>query len=143
MPFLWIIILFCAFLVGYLYGQEYTIKYLTPAEIKFPKHNEKTEIKTDTSGAGPVADIKIASYYDYKLDGIAWSKNHRTCASRDYPRKTMLRVTNIANMKSVDCLVNDYGPEAWTNRHIDLSSFAFSQIADLRLGLAEVVIEKL
>jgi rare lipoprotein A (peptidoglycan hydrolase) len=85
--------------------------------------------------------VAIASWYDYQLEGIEWSKTHRTAASRDYPRKSYLKVTNIENNKSVIVFVNDYGPEEWTNRHIDLSSYAFSQIASLTTGLIKVKIE--
>jgi rare lipoprotein A (peptidoglycan hydrolase) len=87
--------------------------------------------------------IGIASWYDYKLNGENWSKAHRTCASRTLKRYSMARVTNMANGKSVECFVNDFGPEEWTSRQIDLSSFAFSQIADLKTGLANVKIEQL
>ncbi|HPQ42911.1 MAG TPA: septal ring lytic transglycosylase RlpA family protein [Syntrophales bacterium] len=89
------------------------------------------------------ANIVIASWYDYDINGIEWSKNHRTAASRDLPRYSMARVTNIENGKSVEVYINDYGPEEWTGRDIDLSSYAFSRIADLSLGLANVKIELL
>ena len=87
--------------------------------------------------------VGVASWYDYELDGIEWSKDHSTCASRDHKRYSTIRVTNLTNGKSVDCYVNDYGPELGQTpeRHIDLSSYAFKQIADLKLGLVEVRIE--
>lgn len=90
----------------------------------------------------PNEEVKKASWYDYTLNGIEWSKTHRTCASRDLPRYSTAIVTNIENNKSVECFINDFGPEAWTGRDIDLSSFAFSQIANLSLGLADVKIEQ-
>ena len=85
--------------------------------------------------------VGISSWYDYSLNGIEWSKNHNTAASRDFPRYSMVRVTNLANGKSVDVYINDYieHPE----RDIDLSSFAFSQIASLSLGLINVKMEQL
>ena len=95
---------------------------------------------------------KVASWYDYtlgnideNLDGhkVLWSKTHRTAASRDLPRYSTARVTNIDNGKSVDVFINDYGPEEWTGRDIDLSSFAFNAISDLKLGLVNVKIELL
>jgi len=52
-------------------------------------------------------------------------------------------VTNLETGASVDCYVNDYGPEEWTGREIDLSSYAFRQIADLGQGLVRVKIEQL
>lgn len=90
----------------------------------------------------PNEEVKKASWYDYTLNGIEWSKTHRTCASRDLPRYSTAIVTNLENNKSVECFINDYGPEAWTKRDIDLSSYAFSRIADLSLGLADVKIEQ-
>jgi rare lipoprotein A (peptidoglycan hydrolase) len=49
-------------------------------------------------------------------------------------------VVNIENGKSVECLVNDYGPEEWTGRELDMSSYAFGQISDLNDGLINVKI---
>lgn len=85
----------------------------------------------------------VASWYDYSLDGIVYSKDHATCASRRYKRGSMVNVVNIENGKSIICRVNDYGPEAWTNREIDLSSHAFSQIAPLSKGVVKVEVNLL
>ncbi|MFW0837737.1 MAG: septal ring lytic transglycosylase RlpA family protein [Candidatus Komeilibacteria bacterium] len=76
-----------------------------------------------------------ASWYAYK--------NCNCAAVRDYPKGTKLRVTNLYNGKSVIVRVNDYGPEAWTGRIIDLDKIAFAQIASLRMGLTNVKIEAL
>ena len=70
-----------------------------------------------------------------------WSLGHATAASRDLERYSHALVTNPANGKSVRVYINDYGPEEWTGRTIDLSSYAFSQIEDLSLGLVEVTIK--
>ena len=87
----------------------------------------------------------VASWYDYSLNGVQWSKGHNTCAVRDFKRYSMIRVTNVDNGKSVDCYVNDYGPELGQTpeRHVDLSSHAFKQIASLGAGLINVKIEEL
>jgi rare lipoprotein A (peptidoglycan hydrolase) len=93
----------------------------------------------------------VASYYDYDLnrkdqkclDNTCYSLYNSTCASRDFDRGTILKVTNLNNGKTVECRVNDYGPEEWTNRVLDMSSYAFSQVADLKLGLIDVKIEPL
>ena len=81
-----------------------------------------------------------ASYYDYKLESGWSSEGHRVCASRTYKHGTTLVVKNVANDKEVECLVTDYGPDAtqFPERIIDLSSYAFSQIADLKLGIFNV-----
>ncbi len=82
-----------------------------------------------------------ASWYDYKLGGIVWSKNHLTAASRDFQKRTFLRVTNLANNKSVIVRVNDYvvNPKVI----IDLSSSAFKSIASLWTGKVEVKVEEM
>jgi rare lipoprotein A len=84
----------------------------------------------------------IASWYDYRLDGIVWSKNHLTAASRRFERYSYVKVTNQDNGKSVVVYINDFGPEEWTEREIDLSSHAFSQLAPLSAGLIKVKVEQ-
>ena len=91
---------------------------------------------------GDSADSKIASWYDYDLVGYPnYSKYTSTCASRDYPRKTILKVTNLKNGKSVECRVNDWIEHP--DRNLDLSSFAFKQLAPLTVGLLDVTIEQI
>lgn len=113
-----------------------------------PKAEIKVQSATSTPKTAPArtqteknSQIGVASWYDYTLNGIEWSKAHRTCASRDLKRYSMARVTNIETGASVECFVNDYieHPE----RDIDLSSHAFRQIADLKQGLVKVKIEQL
>ena len=96
----------------------------------------------------------LASWYDYALGSAdqrctqdrepCYSQRAETCASRDYPRGTRLKVSyNKNNLNtSVICRVNDYGPEEWTGRHIDLSSYAFKKLAPLKWGLITVTIEE-
>jgi rare lipoprotein A (peptidoglycan hydrolase) len=87
------------------------------------------------------ASAQIASWYDYSINGKVISKSRNTCASRDLPRYSYARVTNLANGRSVICWVNDWieHPE----RHIDLSSKAFKVIASLKQGLIKVKIERI
>lgn len=63
-----------------------------------------------------------------------------TCASRTFPRGTYLQVKDLHSGRSVTCLVNDYGPEAWTGRVIDLSRGSFSQVDSLGVGTVPVEI---
>lgn len=101
----------------------------------------------------------VASWYDYRLKtdapGEYWSKTHDTCATRGWNRYGKAKVTNLANGKSVTCYINDDGPRDCEYRYkykldkpgecverlIDLSSHAFSQIADLGSGLINVEVE--
>ncbi|HSX41136.1 MAG TPA: septal ring lytic transglycosylase RlpA family protein [Candidatus Saccharimonadales bacterium] len=63
-----------------------------------------------------------------------------TCASTTFPRGTHLKVKNLRNGREVVCLVNDYGPQAWTGKVIDLSRGSFVQIDSLNAGTAPVEI---
>lgn len=82
----------------------------------------------------------IASWYSYKDCPCA--------ASRDYPKGTTLKVTNITEgsdnyNKSVIVTINDYGPEEWTKRIIDLDKTAFQQIGNTKSGIMNVIIEQI
>ena len=83
----------------------------------------------------------LASWYDYDLEGYpGYSKDHRTYASRDYPRGTILRV--IYKDRFTTCRVNDYRPQEGTGRDIDMSSLAFLDLAPLSRGVLEIKIIK-
>ncbi len=96
----------------------------------------------------PAITVTLASWYDYDLNTAdqkctndqCWSKHHNTCATRKFKRGTTLVITNLENEKQVECFVNDYGPSAeiYPDREVDLSSHAFSQIADLSQGVVAV-----
>lgn len=69
-----------------------------------------------------------------------------TCAMRRRAWGLRLKVTNLANGKSVVLRLNDFGPneKLWkAGRHIDLSKAAFKCIADLRDGVIWVRVEEL
>ena len=78
-----------------------------------------------------------ASWYRYK--------NGLFAASPDFPKGTRLRVINTENKKSVDIVVNDFGPNRTLHpdRVIDLDAVAFSRIASLGQGTISVAVEKL
>lgn len=63
-----------------------------------------------------------------------------TCASTTFPRGSYLDVEDMYNGNHVTCLVNDYGPEAWTGRVIDLSRGSFSAVDNLGRGTIPVQI---
>lgn len=73
--------------------------------------------------------------------GLPRPEEH-TCASTKFPRGTYLLVKNLRNQKSVVCLVNDYGPEAFTKRVIDLSLGSFREIEEPSRGTAPVEIRQ-
>lgn len=83
----------------------------------------------------PRADqVGTASWYALGLP----SPDSLTCASTRFGRGTYLQVTNKRNGRTVTCLVNDYGPAAWTGRVIDLSRGSFRVIEDLSRGTTPV-----
>ena len=93
--------------------------------------------------------VGVASWYDYKIDGDVgvycnhykedcYTEHHATCASRDFPRRTMLRVVNTRNGKDIVVKVTDYIEHP--DRVIDLSSYAFSSLELLEVGLIDVEI---
>jgi len=76
-----------------------------------------------------------ASYYADKFNGRStasgekFSNSKLTAAHRKIAFGTKVKVTNLANKKSVIVEINDRGP--WTpGREIDLSKKAFMEIAD-------------
>ena len=73
-------------------------------------------------------------------DGTKYDKNKFTCAHKNYPFGTLLRVTNISNGKSVIVEVRDRGPYA-RGRIVDLSYSAAEALGMVRAGVALVEIE--
>jgi len=73
--------------------------------------------------------------------GWDFNENLLECASWKYPLGTVLKVTNLENGKSVVVRVVDRGPAKRLGRIIDLTKYAFSQIANLRQGLIKVKVE--
>ncbi len=76
-----------------------------------------------------------ASYYHNKFNGRKTASGERfsnsklTAAHRKLPFGTRVRVTNVANGKSVVVVINDRGPFK-KSREIDLSKRAFMDITD-------------
>jgi len=92
------------------------------------------------------ASSGMASYYSNEFQGRKtasgkkYDKNKLTAAHRTYPFGTKLKVTNIANGKSIVVTVNDRGPYS-QHRLIDLSYIAAKRIDMIKQGVVEVHIE--
>ncbi len=101
------------------------------------------------AGSSAVIIKGKASWYSQNDSGILlttanmerFDDSELTCAIWDMPFNTILKVTNLENGKSVIVRVNDRGPAKRLNRTIDLTKQAFSKIADLDKGLADVSVE--
>lgn len=89
---------------------------------------------TSTMGSPPACCRQEggASYHDYPEPS--------TCAHKSLPKGTALKVTNLANGKVTNCVVNDRGPYV-EGRILDLSRVAFSEIANVSDGVIRVSIE--
>jgi D-alanyl-D-alanine endopeptidase (penicillin-binding protein 7) len=108
-----------------------------------PEKTYVTATTTSTSGklvvlSNPnILTAGTASWYNYK--------NGLFAASPDFAKGSVLRVTNVANGKSVDVTINDFGPERATlpDRVVDLDKVAFQKIASTADGLIKVKVEPL
>ena len=91
------------------------------------------------------SETGMASYYARKFQhrktasGERLNNNSMTAAHKTLPFGTEVMVKNLGNGKSVAVRINDRGPFV-KGRVIDLTRAAFSQIADLNKGVAEVEI---
>lgn len=99
---------------------------------------------------GPVrADVVgIASWYGPELhgrrtaSGERFDRNGLTAAHRSHPFGTRLKVTNLANGRSVVVRVNDRGPFS-RGRVVDISEAAARRIGLLERGTARVSLSHL
>ncbi|MGL6466626.1 septal ring lytic transglycosylase RlpA family protein [Aeromonas hydrophila] len=94
------------------------------------------------------SETGLASYYADRYhnkrtaSGEPYQRYANTAAHMELPFGAMVRVTNLANGKSVVVRVNDRGNFP-RGRIIDLSKAAFSAIGNPRAGLIKVKIEAL
>lgn len=90
-----------------------------------------------------VAEQGKASFYADKYHGRTTASGERfsqqaaTAAHLKLPFGTRVKVTNIANNKSVVVRINDRGPYI-RGRIIDLSKAMFKKIADPKVGVIDV-----
>jgi rare lipoprotein A len=88
----------------------------------------------------------VASWYGPKFHGRPTSSGEifnmhaMTCAHKEYPFGTRLKVTNAENNRSAECIVNDRGPFV-EDRDIDLSYAVAKEIGVTGPGIARVLLE--
>lgn len=73
-------------------------------------------------------------------NGETFDMHAYTCANKELPFNTILKVTNLANGKSVEVRVNDRGPFV-AGRTVDLSTQAAIDLGMTKTGLATVKLE--
>lgn len=87
-----------------------------------------------------------ASFYGKDFHGKKTSNGETfnmyayTCANKELPFNTILKVTNLANGKTVEVRVNDRGPFV-SGRTVDLSTQAAIDLGMTKAGLAQVKLE--
>ncbi|WP_067141764.1 septal ring lytic transglycosylase RlpA family protein [Oceanivirga salmonicida] len=88
----------------------------------------------------------IASFYGKRwngrktANGEIFNTEKLTAAHKKLPFGTWVKVTNLANGKSVNVRINDRGP-FHKHRVIDLTAAAFRKIEDVEKGITKVKIE--
>lgn len=102
-----------------------------PPSVEYPPSEAKKGVAswygTEFHGR-PTASGEIYNMYEY------------TCAHREYPFGTKLKVINLQNKKDVVCTVNDRGPFV-PGRDLDLSYASAKKIDLIATGTAEVLME--
>jgi rare lipoprotein A (peptidoglycan hydrolase) len=95
-----------------------------------------------------IINYSLASWYGPNFQGKltasgqVFDMHSFTCAHKEYPFGTWLRITNIMNEKTTFCMVNDRGPFN-PKRELDLSYAAAKMLDMITLGTCVVRIEYL
>ena len=109
------------------------------------KFTENTKTNHQNFQQGKVVFF-VTSYYGKKFhgrptsNGEVFDMNKFTCAHKELPFNTKLRVTNEANMKTVVVRVNDRGPFI-PGRDLDISYAAAKQIGLTAAGVKKLKVE--
>jgi rare lipoprotein A len=91
-------------------------------------------------GGSRSASYGIASFYSEgprTASGEKYDPNGLTAAHRTLPFGTQLRVTNVANGRSVTVRINDRGPFV-SGRAVDVSYSAAEKLGIIERGVAKV-----
>lgn len=116
----------------------------TPPEKKVEKEQETQGFEAFKGDRKKV----VASWYGPDFHGRPTSSGELfnmyalTCAHREYPFGTKLKVVNLQNNKDVECVVNDRGPFI-PGRDLDLSYAAAKKIDLVGPGTGAVMVEPL
>jgi rare lipoprotein A len=106
------------------------------------------QARSNTPIAAAVEESGAASYYGFKYQGRPTASgeifdlNQFTAAHKTLPFGTKVKVTNLANNRSVIVRINDRGPFI-KGRVIDLSQAAAHELEMIQSGTADVKLEVL
>lgn len=110
--------------------------------ILFSCSSSRKEVRGDL----PLQSYAVASWYGADFHGRPTSSGEifnmhaNTCAHRQYPFGTRLKVTHLANNKTAECIVNDRGPFI-AGRDVDLSYAIAKEIGVIGPGTSRVLLE--
>lgn len=119
----------------------------TPSATPSPSAKPSPTAKSKTASSGSVVATGTceASFYGEgqgTASGEEFDPTALTAAHKTLPFNTRVRVTNVATGKSVIVRINDRGPYV-DGRCLDLSTAAFSKIANTSSGVIKVKYEVL
>jgi hypothetical protein len=103
----------------------------TPTTVRSASRSAPVALAPATTAAPTHSQTGGATYYAAP-DG--------TCAHRTLPFGTLVRVTDLANGRTVTCRVADRGPYV-SGRILDLAKTTFAQLAPTSTGVIQVRIE--
>lgn len=115
-----------------------------PAELGAPTADAAIPVEPAWP-TGPVVTGK-ASWYGPRFhgrptaSGVPFNRYALTAASRTLRQGTLVRVTNLANERTLVLLINDWGPVP-EDRILDVSEAAADILGFRRQGLAQVRVE--
>lgn len=98
------------------------------------------------AGSFAQGDVGIASYYAPGFHGKRTSTGEKydhadfTCANKEYPQGSILRVTRVDDGRSVEVRVNDCGPHR-KGRIVDVSGAAAKSLGLISDGVAQVRVQ--
>ena len=127
-------------IILFLFWQGATVLHAQSAANNIRKSNSKKKVQPAETG--------VASYYNSKFQGKPTASGEKydekkmTAAHNRLKFGTMIRVTNLRNMRSVIVRVNDRLHHRNT-RIVDLSRVAAVKLGFVKRGLAKVRVEVL
>jgi rare lipoprotein A len=127
--------------------QTHTFPREIPPIAKVPSESEVPPIaKIPASPQPTITETGLASWYGSRhhgkrtASGEIFNQDKFTAAHRTLPWDTRVKVTNLANGKSVEVRINDRGPFS-KGRIIDLSRAAARSLGMVEQGITTVRIE--
>jgi rare lipoprotein A len=119
-----------------------------PAPAPSPSSSSASRVVIPNNAKSLYTEVGIASWYGppynhrKAANGEVFDMNQPSAAHKTLPLNSVVRVTNLANGRSIVLRINDRGPFVG-DRILDLSLGAAKEIGLWRMGLAKVKMEVL